>query len=80
MIDEAARVLKPKGQLLLSCLMKHGHRSVVEPFGHENLGFSQKELIRHAEKAGLTVKHCEVVSRERRAPHFEILMLLAEKP
>ena len=79
-IEEAARVLKPKGQLLLSCLMKHGHRSVVEPFGHENLGFSQKELIRHAEKAGLTVKHCEVVSRERRAPHFEILMLLAEKP
>ena len=79
-IEDAARVLKPKGQLLLSCLMKHGHRSVVEPFGHENLGFSQKELIRHAEKAGLTVKHCEVVSRERRAPHFEILMLLAEKP
>ena len=79
-IEEAARVLKPKGQLLLSCLMKHGHRSVVEPFGHENLGFSQKELIRHAEKSGLTVKHCEVVSRERRAPHFEILMLLAEKP
>jgi DNA-binding transcriptional ArsR family regulator/protein-L-isoaspartate O-methyltransferase len=79
-IEEAARVLKPKGQLLLSCLMKHGHRSVVEPFGHENLGFSQKELIRHAEKSGLTVKHCEIVSRERRAPHFEILMLLAEKP
>jgi ArsR family transcriptional regulator len=79
-IEEAARVLKPKGQLLLSCLMKHGHRSVVEPFGHENLGFSQKELIRHAEKSGLAVKHCEIVSRERRAPHFEILMLLAEKP
>jgi len=79
-IDQAARVLKPKGQLLLSCLLKHGHRSVVEPFGHENLGFSQKELIRHAEKSGLSVKHCEVVSRERRAPHFEILMLLAEKP
>jgi len=79
-IDEAARVLKPKGQLLLSCLLKHGHRSVVEPFGHENLGFSQKELIRHAQKSGLDVKHCEIVSRERRAPHFEILMLQAEKP
>jgi len=79
-IDEAARVLRHNGELLLSCLLKHGHRSAVEPFGHENLGFNQKELIRFAEKAGLKVKHCEVVSRERRAPHFEILMLLAVKP
>ena len=78
-IDEAARVIKPSGQLLLSCLLKHGHRGAVEPYGHENLGFSQKELIRFAEKSGLSVKHCEVVSRERRAPHFEIVMLLAEK-
>jgi DNA-binding transcriptional ArsR family regulator/protein-L-isoaspartate O-methyltransferase len=78
-IEEAARVLKPKGQLLLSCLLKHGHHSAVEPYGHENLGFSQKELTRIAEKAGLKIKHCEIVSRERRAPHFEIIMLLAEK-
>jgi ubiquinone/menaquinone biosynthesis C-methylase UbiE len=78
-IDEAARVLKPGGELLLSCLLKHGHRGAVEPYGHENLGFSQKELIRFAEKSGLKIKHCEVVSRERRTPHFEILMLLAEK-
>ena len=79
-IDEAARVLRSGGELLLSCLLKHGHRSAVEPYGHENLGFSQKELIRFAEKAGLKLKHCEVVSRERRAPHFEIVMLLAVKP
>jgi DNA-binding transcriptional ArsR family regulator len=78
-IEEAARVLNPKGELLLSCLLKHGHRTTVEPYGHENLGFSQKELIRFAEKAGLRVKHCEIVSRERRAPHFEIVMLLAVK-
>ncbi len=78
-IEEAARVLNSKGELLLSCLLKHGHRSTVEPYGHENLGFSQKELIRFAEKAKLKVKHCEIVSRERRAPHFEIVMLLAVK-
>ena len=79
-IEEAVRVLRPKGELLLSCLLKHGHKDAVEPYGHENLGFSQRELIRFAEKAGLRVKHCEVVSRERRAPHFEIVMLLAVKP
>ena len=79
-IEEAARVLKPRGQLLLSCLHKHGHRTAVEPYGHENLGFTQKDLIKFAEKAGLKLKHCEVVSRERRTPHFEILMLLAVKP
>lgn len=79
-IDEATRVLRPKGQLLVSCLLKHGHKGAVEPYGHENLGFTQKELIRFAEKAGLKVKHCEIVSRERRSPHFEIVMLLATKP
>jgi ArsR family transcriptional regulator len=79
-IEEAARVLKPNGELLLSCLNKHAHKSAVGPYGHENLGFNQKELIRFAEKAGLKIKQCEIVSRERRAPHFEIIMLLAVKP
>jgi ubiquinone/menaquinone biosynthesis C-methylase UbiE len=78
-IAEAARVLRKGGQLVAACLAKHEHRAAVEPYGHVNLGFTEKELRRFAEKAGLTVQVCEVVTRERRPPHFEVLSLLARK-
>jgi ArsR family transcriptional regulator len=78
-IAEAARVLRKGGQLLLACLAKHEHKAAVTPFGHVNLGFTEKELRRFAEKAGLSVQVCEVVTREKRPPHFEVLTLLARK-
>jgi len=78
-IAEAARVLRKGGQLLVACLAKHEHEAAVTPYGHVNLGFTEKELRRFAEKAGLTVQVCEVVTREKRPPHFEVLTLLARK-
>ena len=78
-IAEAARVLRKGGQLLATCLARHEHKSVVMPYGHVNMGFTEKELRKHAEKAGLDVVVCEVVTRERRPPHFEVLTLLARK-
>jgi ubiquinone/menaquinone biosynthesis C-methylase UbiE/DNA-binding transcriptional ArsR family regulator len=78
-ITEAGRVLKKNGRLLLSCLAKHEHRTVVTPYGHVNLGFSEKELRKFAEKAGLEVLHCEAVTREKRPPHFDVITLLAKK-
>lgn len=79
-IAEAARVLRPGGRLVATCLGKHEHRAAVTPYGHVNLGFTVKELRRHAEKAGLEVTVCEAVTREKRPPHFEVLTLLARKP
>lgn len=78
-VSEAARVLRKGGRLLLTCLARHEHRSSVTPFGHVNLGFTDKELRRFAAKAGLTVDFCEVVTQERRPPHFEVLALLGRK-
>jgi len=78
-IAEAGRVLKKNGQLLLACLAKHEHRAAVTPFGHVNLGFTEKELRKFADKAGLEVLVCEAVTREKRPPHFEVLTLLARK-
>lgn len=78
-VAEAARVLRKGGRLLLSSLGKHEHRSVVEAYGHVNLGFSEKELRRFAEKAGLAVSNAETVTRERRPPHFEVISLTALK-
>lgn len=78
-IAEAARVLRSGGRLVATCLGKHEHRAAVTPYGHVNLGFTVKELRRHAEKAGLEVTVCEAVTREKRPPHFEVLTLLARK-
>lgn len=79
-IAEAARALRPGGRLLATCLAKHEHRAVVEPYGHLNLGFTEKELRKLAEKAGLEVRVCEVVAKEKRPPHFEVISLVAHKP
>lgn len=78
-IAEAARVLRKGGQLLVTCLARHEHRTAVTPYGHVNLGFTEKELRKFALKAGLNVQVCEVVTQEKRPPHFEVLTLLARK-
>ncbi|MBX3690514.1 metalloregulator ArsR/SmtB family transcription factor [Dokdonella sp.] len=78
-IAEAARVLRRGGRLLAATLGRHAHRTAVEPFEHRNLGFTIDELHAHAGKAGLEVISCERLTRERRAPHFEVLSLLARK-
>lgn len=79
-VAEAARVLRPGGRLLLSSLAKHEHRAAVEAYSHVNLGFSDKELRRFVEKAGLTITASETVTREKRPPHFEVISLIGTKP
>ena len=78
-IREAARVLRPHGQLLAITLLQHGHEKAVLPFDHVNLGFTGKQLQSYCIKAGLEVNHCEVSAVEKRAPNFSVLTLLAEK-
>jgi DNA-binding transcriptional ArsR family regulator/protein-L-isoaspartate O-methyltransferase len=76
---ESARVLRRGGRLLATTLAKHEHRGAIEPYGHANLGFTSKELAKLAQKAGLDVLSCDVVAREKRPPHFEVVSLLARK-
>jgi DNA-binding transcriptional ArsR family regulator len=79
-LAESARVLRRGGRLLATTLARHEHRNAIEPYGHANLGFTPKELARLATRAGLEVASCEVVTREKRPPHFEVVSLLARKP
>ncbi|TCV97037.1 ArsR family transcriptional regulator /transcriptional regulator [Luteibacter rhizovicinus] len=78
--EQVAHVLKPGGRVLAATLGEHDHRAVVEPFDHRNLGFSCTGLRAMAVDAGLEVISCERLSRERRAPHFEVISLLARRP
>lgn len=79
-VAEASRVLRPGGRLLAVTLGQHDHRTAVEPFDHRNLGFSGDQLRELASSAGLDVISCHQISRERKAPHFEVISLLARKP
>jgi SAM-dependent methyltransferase len=79
-VKEAVRVLRPGGRLLLTSLACHEHRGVVEAFGHVNLGFSEKELLKWVGKAGCEIVSCSTVTRERRPPHFEVIALIGRKP
>ncbi|RUL78179.1 ArsR/SmtB family transcription factor [Dyella choica] len=79
-VAEAARVLRPGGRLLAATLGKHDHRAVVEPFDHRNLGFTESDLNKLVTQAKLEVLSCDRLSRERKAPHFEVISLLARKP
>ena len=79
-VAEAARVLRPGGRLLLSSLARHEHQSVVQAYGHANLGFSDKDLRRFVSRAGLELVNAETVTREKRPPHFEVISMIARKP
>lgn len=78
-VVEAGRVLRPGGRLLLSSLARHEHRNAVAAYGHANLGFTDRELRKFVDKAGLSVQGVETVTREKRPPHFEVVSLIARK-
>ena len=54
-INEAARVLKPNGTLLIADFAPHGHEELREKYGHRRLGFAQDEVKTWAQIAGLEI-------------------------
>jgi SAM-dependent methyltransferase len=80
-LREAARVLRPGGDLTISTLAHHAHKEATAPYGHVNQGFRPATLqgwLRRA--AGLDVQRCEITSREKRSPHFAVISAFARKP
>lgn len=77
---EAARVLVGGGRLVATVLRAHRHADAVAPYDHVHLGFTAEALVDLARTASLDVRSCGVTSREKRAPHFEVLTLVADKP
>ena len=78
-IDEAARVLAPGGDLVVVTLDAHAHADTAQSWGHHQQGISPAALRRLLGRSGLAVSRCEVVTRERRAPHFGIAIAYATK-
>ncbi len=78
-LGEAARVLRPGARLVAVTLRAHAHREAVARYDHRKLGFDPRELRLALVAAGFEVLQCEVTSREKRPPHFEVLTVHARR-
>lgn len=79
-IQEAARVLRPGGKLVIAALNAHPHKATMQSYDHVNLGITPAALRKLLEQAGLAVELCRVTSREERPPYFEVVTALARRP
>ena len=78
--SEAVRVLRPGGRLLAVTLQKHQHKNSVAAYNHVNLGFTEPQLRKLCNKAGLEPLDTQLSAVEKRTPNFEVLTLIADKP
>ena len=73
-IDEAYRILKPGGQVLILDLLEHQFEEARELYNDQWLGFSQNQLYRWLKDAGFDQVEVSVVAKENEEPYFETLL------
>lgn len=78
-LAQAARVLRPRGRLVIAALAAHKHKETMRAYDHVNLGVTEAALSKLIEGAGLKVEHCRISSRETRPPYFSVITALAVK-
>ncbi|MGI8988052.1 MAG: ArsR/SmtB family transcription factor [Bryobacteraceae bacterium] len=78
-VEEARRILKPGGRIVILDLLKHRFDNARELYADVWLGFSQVELIDLLRKSHFRAIDVSIVHREEEAPHFETLMAIGEK-
>lgn len=76
-LGEAARVLRRGGTLVVVTLNRHEHREITDQYNHLQPGFDAATLRGWLERSGLRIDFCEVTSREKRAPYFEVVSAFA---
>jgi ArsR family transcriptional regulator len=73
-VNEAARILRAGGQLLVLDLNEHTFARARELYADVWLGFKESALHGFLKKAGLTKVEVTAVARETAEPHFETLL------
>ena len=78
-VAECARVLAPKGRIVLLSLDQHQQQALTAPYGERHPGFSPASLGKFLTDAGLEVRFSDVACRENKKPNFDIVWAVAEK-
>jgi ArsR family transcriptional regulator len=73
-VNEAHRILRPGGQLLVLDLNEHAFEKAREVYADVWLGFRESALHAFLKKAGFTKVEVNTVAREAAEPHFETLL------
>jgi ArsR family transcriptional regulator len=73
-VDEAFRILRPGGQILVLDLNEHTFEKARELYADVWLGFKESALHGFLKKAGFGKVEVTTVARETSEPHFETLL------
>jgi len=79
-VNEAFRILKPGGQLLVLDLKEHAFEQARVLYGDLWLGFKESALHSFLKQAGFQKVEVSAVSHEEGEPHFETLLASGIKP
>lgn len=79
-VDEAFRILRPGGQILILDLNEHTFEKARELYADVWLGFKESALHGFLKKTGFTKVEVSAVARESTEPHFETLLASGFKP
>ncbi|MFT4901556.1 MAG: ubiquinone/menaquinone biosynthesis C-methylase UbiE [Lentimonas sp.] len=78
-IEEAYRILKPGGQLILIDLLEHQFEKARELYADVWLGFSENKLYQFMKDAGFHKIEVNVVAREEMEPNFQTVLACGVK-
>jgi ubiquinone/menaquinone biosynthesis C-methylase UbiE/DNA-binding transcriptional ArsR family regulator len=78
-VAAVAKMLRPRGQILILDLAKHNFERARELYGDRWLGFAESDLHRWLEEAGFKKIEISVVAREEQPPHFETILASGQK-
>lgn len=79
-IQEAFRILKPKGRLVILDLKEHSFEKAHELYADNWLGFAENKLHGWIKAAGFENVEISTVSREEQEPQFETILATGVKP
>lgn len=79
-VEEAARILRPGGQILVLDLNEHAFEKARELYADVWLGFKPAVLHGFLKRAGFSQVEVTAVAREADEPHFETLLATGFRP